>query len=167
MRLLPLFALFAAPVFAAEVSVNVQIPALDVAEYHKPYVSIWIEQPNQSHVANLAVWYDTKKADKEGEKWLKDMRQFWRRSGRSLEFPVDGVSGATKNVGTHTLTFKDDHPAFKALAKGDYNLVVEAAREVGGRELVRVPFSWPADKAQSAKAQGKTELGLIEISVKP
>lgn len=167
MRVLPLLALLATPVFAAEVSVNVQIPQLDVAEYHKPYVAIWIEQPNQSHVANLAVWYDTKMADKEGEKWLKDMRQFWRRSGRSLEFPVDGVSGATKNVGTHTLTFKDDHPAFKNLAQGDYNLVVEAAREVGGRELVRVPFSWPADQAQSANVQGKTELGLIEISVKP
>ena len=167
MRVLPLLALLAAPAFAADVNVSVELPRLDVAEYHKPYVAIWIEQPNQSHVANLAVWYDLKMANKEGEKWLKDMRQFWRRTGRSLEFPVDGVSGATKAVGTHTLTFDHNHPAFKTLPKGDYNIVVEAAREVGGRELLRVPFSWPADKAYTAEAQGKTELGLVKMSVTP
>lgn len=167
MRVLPFLALLATPAFAAELTLNVEIPRLDVAEYHKPYVAIWIEQPNQAHVANLAVWYDTKMANKEGEKWLKDMRQFWRRSGRTLEFPVDGVSGATKAVGSHSLSFKDDHPAFKNLAQGDYNLVVEAAREVGGRELVRVPFSWPATQAQQAKAQGSSELGLIELTLTP
>lgn len=45
-----------------------EIPRLDVAEYHRPYVALWLEKPDQSHVANLAVWYDLKMKDKEGEK---------------------------------------------------------------------------------------------------
>src|SRR5690606_10447352 len=98
--LLPLV-LLSAPLAAAELEVSVEIPRLDVAEYHRPYVALWLEKPDQSHVANLAVWYDLKMKNKEGEKWLKDLRQWWRRSGRGLEMPVDGVSGATRPVGQH------------------------------------------------------------------
>ena len=33
---------------------------------------------------NLSVWYDLKLKDNEGTKWLKDMRQWWRKTGREL-----------------------------------------------------------------------------------
>lgn len=166
--LLPLAVLITAPAaMAAEVKLAVEIPRLDVAEYHRPYVAIWLEKPDQSHVANLAVWYDGKMANKEGEKWLKDMRQWWRRSGRSLEFPVDGISGATKAVGTHELTFDENHPSFKDLAAGEYRIVVEAAREVGGRELLRIPLQWPIKQASNEKVTGSSELGTIDLTLKP
>jgi hypothetical protein len=45
--------------------------------------------------------------------------------------------------------------------------VVEAAREVGGRELLKIPFAWPATAAQSLDAQGKTELGKITLVLTP
>ncbi|HNA21463.1 MAG TPA: DUF2271 domain-containing protein, partial [Agitococcus sp.] len=51
---------------AAELAVNVQIPSLNVAEYHRPYVAIWIEDDSQKFMANLAVWYDLKKRDNGG-----------------------------------------------------------------------------------------------------
>ena len=90
-HLLPLLVLLSPAAFAADLDISVEIPRLDVAEYHRPYVALWLEKPDQSHVANLAVWYDLKMKDKEGEKWLKDLRQWWRRSGRSLEMPVLGI----------------------------------------------------------------------------
>ncbi|KHO65362.1 DUF2271 domain-containing protein [Pseudomonas flexibilis] len=164
-HLLPLVVLLSPAAFAADLDISVEIPRLDVAEYHRPYVALWLEKPDQSHVANLAVWYDLKMKDKEGEKWLKDMRQWWRRSGRSLEMPVDGVSAATRAVGTHQLSYKGSEAPLQSLPAGDYNLVVEAAREVGGRELLRVPFTWP--QPATAKAQGTSELGAITLTVKP
>ena len=45
---------------AGDLSVSVAIPTLNVAEYHRPYVAVWLEQPNQQFVANLSVWYDLK-----------------------------------------------------------------------------------------------------------
>src|SRR5512132_2313771 len=39
---------------AADLSVNIEIPVLNVAEYHRPYVAMWIERANQSVAANLA-----------------------------------------------------------------------------------------------------------------
>lgn len=156
-----------APASAAELTVSVEIPKLDVAEYHKPYISIWIEKPDQSVAANLAVWYDIKLKDREGEKWLKDMRQWWRRIGRTLTLPVDGVSGATRAPGTETLTFAPGAGPMPSLEPGEYSVVVEAAREVGGREIIKVPFTWPASAAQSHEAKGASELGGIKIDLKP
>jgi hypothetical protein len=118
-------------------------------------------------VADLAVWYDLKLADAEGEKWLKDLRQWWRRSGRNLQMPVDGISGATRAVGTHALQLNDQQGPLKNLAAGDYQLVVEAAREVGGRELLRLPFSWPPQQNRTESVQGQHELGAITLELKP
>lgn len=155
---------------AAELVVKVEVPKLPVAEYHRPYVAIWVERPDQSFAANLAVWYDLKKRENEGAKWLKDMRQWWRRSGRELSMPVDGVSSATRIVGEHTLSFASDKTALAKLPAGDYNLLVEAAREGGGREVVKVPFTWGGKDGKLAAAQvaqGSHELGKISVQVKP
>ncbi|OZY85957.1 hypothetical protein CBP51_02690 [Cellvibrio mixtus] len=152
---------------ASDLTVSVEVPALDVAEYHKPYVSIWIEN-EKGESTNLAVWYQLEergqKSDK-GEEWLKDMRQWWRRIGRDLDMPVDGVSGATRAPGKHSVTFTEGKAPLGKLKRGNYVLLVEAAREVGGRELVKVPFSWPLASEQSAK--GSKELGEVKLSLNP
>jgi hypothetical protein len=45
--LLPLLAALSTPALAAEVELSVEIPQQDVAEYHRPYVAIWLEQPSR------------------------------------------------------------------------------------------------------------------------
>jgi hypothetical protein len=150
-----------------ELTVSVEIPRLNVAEYHRPYIAIWIEHADQRVARHLAVWYQTDPKKEDGREWLKDMRQWWRRGGRSLQMPVDGITGATRPVGTHTLTFKEDSKQLEALAPGKYNLVVEAAREVGGRELLRVPFEWPANQQTRASAKGTSELGTVSLAIAP
>lgn len=155
-----------APAMAADLNVTVEVPKLNVAEYHKPYVAIWIENPADSTAAGtLAVWYDAKNREDNGAKWLKDMRQWWRKAGREMSFPADGVSGATRAPGPHKLVFSDAKGALKTLKPGQYNLVVEAAREVGGHEAVRVPFSW-GKPGKPASAKGSAELGAVTVSVK-
>lgn len=159
--------LVASPTFAATLQVNVEIPKLNVAEYHRPYVAIWVENAAQKDVANLAVWYQNRgTAEGHGTKWLPDLRQWWRKSGRSLSLPIDGVTGPTRPAGKHALSFTDAGQ-LKGLAPGQYTLVVEAVREVGGRELLKIPFSWPATAVQTGKAQGKTELGAVSLTARP
>jgi hypothetical protein len=154
------------PALAADMALKVEIPRLAVAEYHRPYVAIWIEKPDQSFAGNLAVWYDIKMRNNEGTKWLKDMRAWWRKSGRELTMPVDGISGATRAPGEHTVQFADA-TALGKLAPGEYQLVLEAAREVGGREQVKVPFVWPPKAATTTQARGEHELGAVSVTVKP
>ncbi|WP_440222163.1 DUF2271 domain-containing protein [Dokdonella sp. MW10] len=168
-RLLALLAVLAsAPAFAAGLDVTVEIPRIDASEYHRPYVAIWIEKPDQSVAANLSVWYMQKDTSEgKGTKWLADLRQWWRRSGRDQTFPIDGVTGATRPVGQHQLSFDAAKAPLSTLPPGKYSLVVEAAREVGGRELIRIPFDWPAAQKQNLQAKGEHELGVVKLDLNP
>jgi hypothetical protein len=151
----------------AELEMSIEIPRLSVAEYHKPYVAVWLEKEDQSFQAHLAVWYDEKKKGREdGTTWLKDLRQWWRKAGRELKVPADGITGATRPPGAQRLVIPPTHPAMAKLAPGNYHIVVEAAREVGGRELVRIPFTWPKGGA-TFQAKGNSELGAISMRIKP
>lgn len=154
---------------AGEIGVKVTLPQINTAEYHRPYVAIWIEKPDQTVQKNLSVWYSQKKTDKgeQSDKWLKDLRQWWRKSGREQSLPMDGITGATRAVGEHALTFVEGKEPLASLPAGQYNIAVESAREKGGREIVRVPFTWPVKKAETAKATGKEELGDIVVDLKP
>lgn len=149
------------PAAAQELAVTVEIPRLEVAEYHAPYLAMWLEDTDGA-ATSLAVWYDVDLKNEEGETWLKDLRQWWRRAGRSTDMPVDGVSGPTRPPGAHDAEF-----SLSALAPGEYAFVIEAAREVGGRELLRTPIALPADAQSVFKLQGEHELGLVTVTVKP
>jgi hypothetical protein len=155
------------PALAFEAELEIEIPQLSVAEYHKPYVAAWLERPDRSVVTTLALWYDVNNPKDEGDKWLKDLRQWWRRVGREIAVPIDGVTGATRPPGTHAIGGEATELALAELPEGEYTLVVEAAREVGGRELLKIPFTWPIAAPQSLKAQGDSELGDVSLVLKP
>jgi hypothetical protein len=160
--------LIASPAVAGEITVKFDIPRLKVAEYHKPYVAVWIEDANGKAVATLDAWYDIdKKGEDAGTKWLPDLRTWWRRAGRTLKMPANGVSGPTQGPGPQSLVFKEGAGPFKKLAPGSYKLSVEAVREVGGREVVSVPFQWPPAGTRSASAKGSKELGAVSVTLKP
>ncbi|MEO7168821.1 MAG: DUF2271 domain-containing protein [Pseudomonadota bacterium] len=151
------------PAFAQTIDVAVTVPRLSVAEYHRPYVAIFVEG-NGAPARTLSVWYDVKKAKNEGRKWLNEVRSWWRASGRTNAFVADGTSGATRAPGVQALSF---NAAKLGLKPGEYTLVVEAARETGGREVLRLPFAWPAKPGQTVRAAGKTELGAVSVTFKP
>ena len=156
------------PAVATTLDISVEVPRLNVAEYHRPYVALWVEDGQGQHVRNLSVWYQqTANAEGHGTKWLPDLRQWWRKSGRTLDLPVDGVTGPTRPAGTHELGFDDSHPELSRLPPGQYQLVVEAVREVGGRELLKIPFTWPTRTPQSGRAQGSSELGTVQLRLTP
>jgi hypothetical protein len=166
---------------AAEMNISVELPKLEVAEYHRPYVAMWIEREDQGFVANFNVWYQQKRGGggpgggsapgggegEGGTKWLNELRTWWRKNGREQSFPIDGVTGPTRPAGIQQVKFTGDKAPLASLAPGKYRLVVEAAREGGGREVVRVPFEWPAKSAQSLTGKGTSELGTVALNVSP
>jgi hypothetical protein len=162
--LVTLLALSAGAASAADLTLSVEIPQLPVAEYHRPYVAIFVEGPDQNIAANLAVWYQLRG---DHTKWLPDLRQWWRRGGRDVKVPVDGLTGATRPVGQHILKFDAAQAPLSGLKPGQYAVVVEAVREVGGREVVRIPFEWPIKKGKRDEAKGSKELGAVSLTLNP
>lgn len=153
----------AAPAMSADLSVSIELPRINTSAYHRPYVAVWIEKPDQSAVQTLAVWYHpgSRNSQGDGTDWLKDLRAWWRKGGRAMSLPADGVSGPTKAPGRHAVNVPGAR--LRNLPAGQYTLVVEAAREMGGRETVRVPFRWGA--ANTAAGAGSSELGAVRVAV--
>ena len=156
----------AGPAAAASLDVKVEVPRISVAEYHKPYVAIWIEAEGKP-ARTLGVWYDADNREGGGRKWLAELRQWWRKSGRYLTMPADGLTGATRAPGPQTVSFAGSNPVLRDLAPGSYVLAVEAAREVGGQEVVKTPFQWPPKGAKTTSAKGSSELGTVTVTAKP
>ena len=165
--LIALCALLPGLASSAELRVQLELPELTISDYRRPYVAVWLERPDHSVAANLAVWYDMRMRDDEGLTWLKDIRQWWRRIGRDLEMPVDGVSAATRGPGVHQLAFTQGNAPLGELAAGEYRLVVEASREHGGREVVSLPLQWPPSADQRLDAAGQREIGRVAVELIP
>jgi hypothetical protein len=46
-------------------------------------------------------------------------------------------------------------------------VVIESVREVGGRELLKIPMQWPPTDRFDAEAQGESELGRVQLRISP
>lgn len=156
----------AAPAVAADLSVTLTVPTISTAAYHRPYVAVWIErEADDVPMFTIGLWYEagaTARGDGDGEQYLKDIRTWWRKGGRATTLPIAGVTGPTRAPGRYTITAPAARMA--SLPAGQYEVVVQAAREQGGVEAVRVPFTW-GGAANSASASGTVELGAVSVSV--
>ncbi|WCT71838.1 DUF2271 domain-containing protein [Sphingomonas naphthae] len=155
----------AGPALATTVDLSITLPQIKTAEYHRPYVAAWLEQAGQPTGRTVQVWYQQPRpnAREDGTKWLRDLRGWWRKSGRALDLPANGISGATRAPGTHAVSANVGQ-----LPAGAYELVVEAVREDGNRETVRLPIAWNGKAAtKAATAKGTIELGAVSAVVKP
>lgn len=152
-------ALFAvSPLQATEAEITLQIPEIETAQYYRPYVAVWVENAEQQSVKLIALW--RKEPD-----WLKDIRRFWRKIGRSEPALVDAMTGATRTPGKHRLTWDGKDDQGQPLPAGSYTLYVEASREQGGRSLQKIDFQLDGKPAQLTAAAAE-ELGELHFIIK-
>lgn len=161
--------LSATSALSTELTLSLEIPQIDTAKQYRPYVAAWIENQDNTLQDHLLVWYEggDKKDETDGEEWLKDLRRWWRKGGRKADMPIDGVSGATRKIGTHEISFSASDAAMQNLTDGKYTLYVEAVREEGGREVVKMPFSLPLTEEKTLESEGQIELGRVTATLKP
>jgi len=138
-----------------QLEIELTLPELDVQPYHRPYVAVWLETPERKHVTTLALW--VQKAE-----WFKDLRQWWRKAGKS-DANFDGVSSATKRAGTYAINWDGNDLNGKSVIAGKYLLNVEVVREEGGRDYSRIEL----DLTQSGKItiDGKNEFSTSFVTV--
>lgn len=153
-------ALSVTPALAADLTVSFETPELNVTAYQRPFVAIWLENSAQERTTDLAVLYK----QRDGQKWLKDLRNWWRKGGLETVMPADGVSGATKPPGVHSIVV----PAARLakLPAGDYSVMVEVAREHGGREVLTLPLKLPLRATPVRSTSGATEVKTVSVLVK-
>ncbi|SEB02905.1 DUF2271 domain-containing protein [Alkalimonas amylolytica] len=142
---------------AQELTISLELPVIETAQYYRPYVAVWVEDDAQQSVRLIALW--RKEPD-----WLKDIRRFWRKIGRSETELVDARTGATRTPGRYQLSWDGLDDAGKPLPAGEYTVFVEASREQGGRSLQRQSFQW-GGTAQHYTQEAMPELGELKITL--
>jgi hypothetical protein len=145
------------PAQAADtLNIALELPKPEHGPYHRPYVAVWIENAQEQPVKLIELW-------REKPDWIKDLRRFWRKTGRSDQALVDARTGATKGPGKYQLSWNGQDNAGQPVAAGSYLLVVEAAREHGGRNLVKQAFNWDGS-AVDIQVKAGSEIGAITLS---
>ncbi len=146
------------PATASDLEIALQLPKISEGQYHRPYVAVWVEDSSEKSVRLIEIW-------REKPDWIKDLRRFWRKTGRADQPLVDARTGATKGPGQYRLHWdgKDDQGA--TVPNGEYQLVIEAAREHGGRQLVKQKFNWDGTAVALSVAAGN-EIGQVQLSRK-
>lgn len=147
-----------APARAEDGTIAFELPRQKVSTYRKPYVAIWLQDAEGKQVEVYDVFYDQAV---QGKRWLPTLRTWWRRGGRAMAMPVSGVSRPTRGPGQYKVSMG----SLASLKPGTYAVVVEAVREKGGREVVKLPFEWREGKTIAASAEGSRELGRIAVSI--
>lgn len=137
-------------------SIELEIPALKVNPYHRPYVAVWLETTDRKAIATLAVWH-------EKDTWLKDLRQWWRKVGRAGVEKIDAVTGATRKPGRYTIHWDGKDAGGNVVPSGDYLLNIEAAREEGDRSYLRRKITLGAQATLSLPAENEINVPGIAI----
>ncbi len=137
---------------AATLSVDFSLPKFSDADYRKPYVAMWAESNGDSQ--NLSLWHLTKRKN---DKWLVDIRRWWRKEGRYSDNKFDGITGATKKPGDHHVELNIDNLT-------EFTFFIEVVREKGGRSLIRQKINLN-DKQNHYNIAATQELGTVSIKV--
>lgn len=133
--------------------IELNVPKLNADPYHRPYIAVWLESMERKPITTLHLW--TEKPD-----WLKDLRQWWRKIGRSHK-NIDGITGATRKPGKYSLEWDGKSEQGEAVAPGDYLLNIEAAREEGGRSYIRQRVT--LGEKSLIEISAKEEIGAVTI----
>lgn len=99
-----------------------------------PYIAVWVEDADGNLVDTISLWYKQGK----GEKWLADLRSWYAASDAGAEV---SISGATRVAGSYTVAWDGTDLDGNPVARGDYNLYIESAREHGPHELTSASFT--------------------------
>jgi thiamine biosynthesis lipoprotein len=139
--------------------VDYQIPEHEVADYRRPYLAIWVTDRNRQPLRQLLLLG-------ESERWMQEVRTWWRRAGRADESAIDGIVRPTRRPGQYSLSWDGRDDKGHGVAAGEYILCVEAAREHGEREYLEIPVRVGKD-GFTLERRGAKEIGRVEVRFAP
>ncbi|WP_334019611.1 DUF2271 domain-containing protein [Alteromonas sp. S015] len=138
-------------------SVDIVLPLFNIADYRGPYVSVWISDEKNHLIKSLALRGTS-------ERWLSELRTWWRRVGRQNEGLVDGFAGATKKNAPLHIEWDGLDDFGKNSNAQSLILHIEVAREHGGRSYEKIPFTFDS-LTSPITVTGADEIASITLSL--
>jgi len=140
-----------------ELTVNVEIPQTQGFGARRPYVAVWIGDKDRYPVKTLAVLFEKSRGLNELRAWYRDDRMRAMSEGTEI---LGSVTSATRLPGKYTFKWTGRDNGGKSVKAGKYTVLVEAAREHGGYNLVRKEMTFNGEPSQ-VQAKAEAELGVV------
>lgn len=143
-----------------DVMINFEIARIDNPRYRRPYVAVWVEDQDHFPVRTLALWFAK-------PRWLNELKQWYRDDQmRNMAEGTDltaTLSSATRVPGSYNLRWDGKDNSGKPVKPGKYTVLIEAAREHGGYDLLKQEINFDGKTAAKYSLQGKQEVGKATI----
>jgi thiamine biosynthesis lipoprotein ApbE len=144
---------------AYELTVSVEIPQTQGFGARRPYAAVWIDDKDRFPVRTLAVLFEKARWLNELHAWYREDRLRAMSEGGEI---LNSVTSATRSPGKYTFQWDGKDNAGKLVKVGTYAVLVEAAREHGGYNLVRREINFNGQPAQVQLPPGG-ELGSVSL----
>ncbi|MEM7217296.1 MAG: DUF2271 domain-containing protein [Pseudomonadota bacterium] len=130
-----------------------EVPDIDAGDYRRPYIAVWITGADRRVVTQLLLRGDA-------ERWARENTRWWSAIGRSNTALFDAIARPTQRPGAYQVHW-DGHDS-RGTPVGDERLIlhVEAAREYGDHDYVRLPLD---PMGEAIEFPGKGEIGPLRL----
>lgn len=131
--------------------------------YQRPYLAVWVDDKDGHPVRTLILWVT---ATKHGSRWFPDLRRWYRADQERRRTDetdlVATIARPTREPGKYDVIWdgKDDNG--RAVARGEYTLCIEAAREHGTYQIIRQAIRLE-DKPFARDLKGNVEIKSASI----
>jgi len=140
-------------------SVTYAIKNIVAKEYNRPYVAIWLTNDKREKVRDLLLLGTS-------TRWARENSRWWRsRTAIDHQLLLDGLARQTRRPGEYQINWDgfDDNGTYAA--HGTYTLHIEASREKGSHDYLRVKFEHNAQSTrQTITNQGSHEIGQFSLT---
>jgi FAD:protein FMN transferase len=126
-----------------EVAITFQIGDPRSAAGRRPYLTVYVEDPDGKAVRTVVLWAQKQIA------WLRQLRYWYRAEverqrgeGGNL---VSTLTSATRLPGTYTVVWDGRDNAGDYVERGRYVILIETIRQNAGNHLVRREFSFGSE----------------------
>jgi hypothetical protein len=124
-----------------------------------PYIAVWIEDPQGHMVQTLSVWFQARQSQ-----YVEHLTRWYNAEAALLDGGgtnnLDTRTGATRVAGAYQVVWDGTDTDGRPVAKGDYVVCVEAAREHGPESLSTAAVTI-GTKAFTTKLPDDSELSAL------
>jgi FAD:protein FMN transferase len=136
--------------------------------YRRPYVAVWVENAEGFPVRNLILWVS--QTGSGPFQWLPDLKRWYladqaRKKLDKTELVLT-LSRPTRPPGKYSVVWNglDDHK--KPLPRGKYTICIDAAREHGTSQSIRIPVTVDGQRF-SSEDKGNVEIKAASVTFRP
>ncbi|MEW4569987.1 DUF2271 domain-containing protein [Tautonia sp. JC769] len=129
--------------FELVVRFEINRPEVEQRRYRRPYVVVYIEDETGHVVRHLLMWVSMSGSGP--DQWLPDLLRWYRSdAGRTRierRNKAYAIGRSTRPPGRYSITWDGKDDGGRPLPGGSYTIFVEAAREHGTHQVIRMPVS--------------------------